>query len=130
MTARLQDAIPSTAPDGSEVRPLLSLSRGSMAHFSLPPGQTSRAVAHRTVDEIWYFLCGRGEIWRRKEDREEIVRAEAGACVAIPAGTEFQFRSFGPDPLEAIGVTMPPWPGDEEARPVRGIWPPALPQEK
>lgn len=129
-TARLQETIPSIAPDGSEVSPLLSLSRGSMAHFSLSPGQTSRAVAHRTVEEIWYFLCGRGEIWRRREGREEIVRAEAGVCIAIPTGTEFQFRSFGPDPLEAIGVTMPPWPGEQEAHPVLGIWPPALPQKK
>ncbi len=129
-TTRLQEAVPSVAPDGSEVRPLRSLPHGSMAHFSLPPGQTSRAVAHCAVEEIWFFLGGRGEIWRRQENREEIVQVEAGVCIAIPAGTEFQFRSFGPDPLEAIGVTMPPWPGDLEGHPVRGIWPPALPQGK
>src|SRR4051812_40767850 len=41
------------APDGSDVRPLLRLAGGSLAHFALAPGRVSRAVAHRTVEEIW-----------------------------------------------------------------------------
>ena len=41
-----------TAPDGSDVRILLGLQGGGMAHFELQPGQTSKAVAHRTVEEI------------------------------------------------------------------------------
>ena len=40
------------APDGSDVRVLLQLSRGSMAHFELGAGRVSRPVAHRSVDEI------------------------------------------------------------------------------
>ena len=54
------------APDGSDVRVLLSLGGGSMAHFELAPGRVSAAVVHRTVEEIWYVLAGRGEMWRRK----------------------------------------------------------------
>lgn len=104
-----------TAPDGSDVRILLRLSGGGMAHFELGPGRTSRAVRHRTVEEIWYFLSGRGEMWRRQEGEEAIVPVDAGTCLTIPVGTEFEFRSFGYEPLAAIGVTMPPWPGDEEA---------------
>ena len=45
-----------TAPDGSDVRLLLRGSRGSTAHFELGPGQTSKAVRHRTVEEVWYFV--------------------------------------------------------------------------
>jgi mannose-6-phosphate isomerase-like protein (cupin superfamily) len=52
------------APDGSDVRPLLQLSGGSLAHFELPPGRTSVAVVHRSVEEIWFFLGGHGEMWR------------------------------------------------------------------
>jgi len=37
------------ADDGSDVRILLGLDRGGMAHFTLPPGQISTAVIHRTV---------------------------------------------------------------------------------
>ncbi|MCW5752686.1 MAG: hypothetical protein KIT81_16245 [Alphaproteobacteria bacterium] len=55
------------APDGSEVRVLLSLAGGSMAHFTLRPEQVSQAVAHRSVEEIWYVLGGRAEMWRRHE---------------------------------------------------------------
>jgi mannose-6-phosphate isomerase-like protein (cupin superfamily) len=121
-TLRLPEGGIEIAPDGSEVRKLLSLSRGGMARFELAPGRTSRAVAHRTVDEIWLFVAGRGEMWRRQGEREEVVEVEAGVCVTIPCGTPFQFRSTGGDALVAIGVTMPPWPGDDEALPVLGKW--------
>ena len=53
-----------TAPDGSDVRILLGLAGGGMAHFELAPGATSRAVTHRTVEEIWFIVGGRGEMWR------------------------------------------------------------------
>jgi mannose-6-phosphate isomerase-like protein (cupin superfamily) len=112
------------APDGSAVRLLLAMERGSMAHFSLAPGQTSAAVVHRTVEELWYFVEGRGEMWLRSGERSEVVEVESGVCVSIPVGTEFQFRSLGEDPLAAVGVTMPPWPGEGEAVVVDGPWEP------
>ena len=94
-----------------------------MAHFELPPGDTSKAVTHRTVEEIWFFLSGRGEMWRMQHGQsEEIVPVESGVCLTIPLGTHFQFRSFGAEPLVALGVTMPPWPGEDEAILVRGKW--------
>ena len=54
------------APDGSEVRVLLQLARGGMAHFELGAHRVSRAVAHHSVDEIWYILRGHGQMWRRQ----------------------------------------------------------------
>jgi mannose-6-phosphate isomerase-like protein (cupin superfamily) len=114
------------APDGSDVRALLSLQGGGMAYFELPAGETSTAVTHKTVEEIWFFLSGRGEMWRRQESYEEVTIVEAGVCLTIPLGTHFQFRSFGPGPLAAVAVTMPPWPGEGEALIVRGKWEPTL----
>ena len=114
------------APDGSDVRILLDLDGGSMAHFELAPGETSIAVAHRTVEEIWYFLKGRGEMWRKQNNREEIVPVEPGVCLTIPLGTHFQFRSFGDELLSAIGITMPPWPEEDEAYEVMGRWTPTV----
>ena len=96
------------APDGSDVRVLLILSAGGLAHFQLAPGETSRATIHRTVEEIWYFLTGRGEMWREQEGRAEIVEVSPGFCLTIPLGTRFQFRSSGDEPLAAVGATMPP----------------------
>jgi len=111
-----------TAPDGSDVRILPTLAGGGMAHFELAPGKTSKAVRHRTVEEIWYILRGTGQMWRRQNDREEITDLSTGLCLTIPLGTEFQFRSTGDEPLSAVAVTMPPWPGEEEAVFVDGHW--------
>jgi mannose-6-phosphate isomerase-like protein (cupin superfamily) len=52
---------------------------------------------------------------------------ESGVCLTIPVGTHFQFRSFGYEPLAAIGVTMPPWPGAGESCEVHGRWTPTVP---
>ena len=123
-TKRLPAQRDAVAPDASDVRILLGLERGGMAHFELAPGRTSKAVAHRTVEEIWYFVGGRGEMWRRQGAREEVVALEPGVCLTIPLGTQFQFRSLGAEPLAALGVTMPPWPGEGEAYEVRGKWEP------
>lgn len=116
------------AADGSGVRILLRLQGGSLAHFELAAGQTSIAVAHRSVEEIWYFLAGQGEMWRRLGEHEAVVPVESGTCVTLPVGTHFQFRALGDEPLAAIGVTMPAWPGEGEAYPVRGKWTPTSPE--
>ena len=125
-TMRLPAQRDAVAPDGSDVRILLNLERGSLAHFELGAGQTSIAVAHRSVEEIWFFLNGCGEMWRKLKDHEEVVSVEANVCVTIPVGTHFQFRSSDHEPLAAIGVTMPPWPGQGEAYEVRGKWAPTV----
>jgi mannose-6-phosphate isomerase-like protein (cupin superfamily) len=122
-TMRLPNERDAAAPDGSDVRVLLQLGRGGMAHFELGSGRTSRAVAHRTVEEIWYILAGRGEMWRRRGDRQETVTLEPGTCLSIPVGTHFQFRATDAGPLAAVAVTMPPWPGQDEAYEVTGAWP-------
>jgi mannose-6-phosphate isomerase-like protein (cupin superfamily) len=114
------------APDGSDVRVLLQGAGGSMAHFELGPGATSTAVVHRTVEEIWFVLGGRGEMWRRRAREERTVALAAGDCLTIPVGTAFQFRALGDGPLSAIGVTMPPWPGEGEAVEAEGIWTPTV----
>ncbi|MBN1580349.1 MAG: cupin domain-containing protein [Anaerolineae bacterium] len=126
MTKRLPVKRDTIAPDGSDVRILLELERGGMAHFELAPGQTSVAEAHRTVEEIWYFVRGRGEMWRKLTDQEEVVPVDPGVCLTIPVGARFQFRSFGYEPLAALGVTMPPWPGEGESYFVEGKWEPTV----
>ena len=98
-----------------------------MARFELEPGRISLAVRHRTVEELWYVLGGRGEMWRRRGVSEVIEPLGAGVCILIPPRTSFQFRNVGSEPLIAVGVTMPPWPGADEAELVDGCpeWTPA-----
>lgn len=114
-----------TAPDGSNVRVLLGLRGGGLAQFELPAGKVSHAVVHTTVEEIWYVISGRGEMWRKQSGREEIIELSAGLSLTIPLDTHFQFRAFAENALVAVGVTMPPWPGDHEAKLVKGPWAPS-----
>jgi mannose-6-phosphate isomerase-like protein (cupin superfamily) len=126
-TKTLPEQPDATAPDGSEVRILLGVPCGGMAHFTLAPGETSVAVRHRTIDEVWFFLAGAGEMWRRGEDGEEVVvEVGPGVSIDIWRGTTFQFRSTGAEPLAAIGATMPPWPGEGEAVLASGPWEPTV----
>ena len=125
LTRRLPLAPDAVAPDGSQVRLLGQGGRGSMAHFRLAPGQVAAAVRHRTVEEVWYAVEGVGRMWRRFPDgAETVVDLEPGVSLVIPVGTAFQFRNDGDGPFAAVGVTMPPWPGDDEAEPADGPWPP------
>jgi mannose-6-phosphate isomerase-like protein (cupin superfamily) len=121
-TVQLPVACDVLAPDGSEIRILAGTERGSTAHGLLPPGGVSRAIRHRTVEEVWYVLSGQAEIWRRLGDDEQLISAPAGTSLTIPAGAAFQFRTLGDEPFQFIMLTMPPWPGEEEAEFVDGVW--------
>ena len=110
------------APDGTEIRVLAQLSNGGMAHGTLPAGCTSLAIKHRTVAELWFVLGGSAEIWRRLGDIESVDIVQPGQSLTIPKGTEFQFRTSGPEPFTFIMCTMPPWPGPDEALFIEGKW--------
>ena len=112
-----------TALDGMDVRILALGAKGSMAHFELAPGDTSKAMMHKTVEELWFITAGEGELWRKLGDTEEITDVHPGMSFSIPIGTHFQLHNLDDEePLEAIAVTMPPWPGEGEAVPVEGKW--------
>jgi mannose-6-phosphate isomerase-like protein (cupin superfamily) len=118
-------AIPDTpdtiAPDGSLIGLLAAGERGSMIHCTLPPEGVTRAVRHRSVEELWFVLAGSGVL----AVGDEQLTLRRGVTVAIPPATVFQFRA-GFAGLELVIVTMPPWPGGEEAEPATGPWPPIL----
>ena len=109
------------------MRLLLKRPGGSMAHFELPAGAVAHAVQHRTVEEIWYVLSGSGHLWHRDASVERIDDLAAGIAVTIPLGTAFQFRAAAGAPLLFLAITMPPWPGIDEAFPASGPWTPTVP---
>jgi len=94
-TKRIGVAPDVIATDGCEVRVLCSLPRGGMALFGLAAGAVAKAVAHRTVEEIWVVIRGRGRMWRKSGEREDITEIEAGVSISIPTGMHFQLRSDG-----------------------------------
>ncbi|MDE2819109.1 MAG: cupin domain-containing protein [Chloroflexota bacterium] len=120
----VSDDYDALAPDGSEIRLLHQLEGASVVHCTLPVGAVSIPVTHRTVEEIWYFLGGQGQVWRAQGDREEVLDARPGVSLTIPLGTHFQFRNTGDVPLEFVIATTPPWPGEDEAIVLEaGCWP-------
>ena len=109
------------APDGSEIYFRVGDAKcASLVEVVLRPGGVSRPVRHQTVEEIWYFLGGEGEVWRRRPDEAagQTVTVTEGANVVIPTSWSFQFRCTGSEPLRFLCFTTPPWPGDDEAVPV------------
>ncbi len=120
---RVSDSYDALAPDGSEIRLLHSLSGVSVVHCRLPVGAVTVPVRHRTVEEVWFFLAGAGQVWRKQGEREQVLDVAPGQSLTIPLGTDFQFRNTGDVPLEFIIATTPPWPGEDEAVPLdRGHW--------
>ena len=62
-------------------------------------------------------------------DRENVTTLDPGVSIDIPAGTAFQYRCIGPEPLRFLCISMPPWPGDTEATVIDGPWVPTAPDK-
>lgn len=122
-TRTMNKNVDAIAPDGSEIRFVAERTGGSVVHCTLPPGTSSKAIRHRTVEEIWLFLEGQGEVWRALDDQSECVSVGPNSVITIPLGAHFQFRNTGETPLRFVITTMPPWPGEEEAIEVADYWP-------
>ena len=99
------------APDGSEIRLLADerhgASKSSMVEVVLPAGQVSRPVYHRTVEETWHILEGRGRVWRCPPDVDAAIvpphDVSPGDTLVIPTGWLFQFAA-GSDGGAAVPV--------------------------
>jgi mannose-6-phosphate isomerase-like protein (cupin superfamily) len=116
------------SPAGADIRFLIDGETGNMIHATVPPGQVNRATVHATVSEFWYVLSGKGQIWRRDGIGEETAVLETGVSIDIPVGTAFQYRCGGVDPLQFLCISMPRWPGDQEATVIEGPWKPTAPE--
>ena len=118
-------AVDVIAPDGSQIRLLIDhrhrIRGASMVEVTLPAGQVSRPVYHRTVEEIWYILAGFGQVWRCPPDAAPAdvaaVPVQPGDALTIPTGWRFQFDAGAAADLRFLCITFPPWPGPEEAQP-------------
>jgi mannose-6-phosphate isomerase-like protein (cupin superfamily) len=110
------------AQDCSEIRVLSELEGGGLVRCTLPEGKTSHAVAHKTVEEIWFFLADRGQVCRKNDGYEQVIDVYPGVSLTIPLGTSFQFKNTGKEALCFIIVTIPRWPGGQEAREASGKW--------
>jgi mannose-6-phosphate isomerase-like protein (cupin superfamily) len=115
------------SPAGADIRFLMDGPTGGMIYSTVPPHQTNRPTVHATVSEFWFVLEGHGEIWRDDGVDSCVTELIPGTSIDIPVGTPFQYRNVSDQELKFICITMPPWPGDAEAKYVDGIWEPTVP---
>ena len=96
------------AGDGTKLRELLHPDkqavdlRYSLAHATLPPGQTS-ALHSLTTSEVYYILSGVGEM--HIDDENQFV--EAGDTVYIPPNAKQFIYNCGTEPLIFICIVDP-----------------------
>jgi mannose-6-phosphate isomerase-like protein (cupin superfamily) len=111
------------APDGSYIWKLPDVRHAGLCKCVLPAGHISSAKRHKTVDEIWHFVSGSGQLWRKRDGEKEIITdIESELSVTIPVGTHFQFKNIGDTDLVVLIVTSTIWPGEEEAESVPNYW--------
>ena len=72
-------------------------------------------MTHHHVEETLYALEGQCEVWRKTAGAEDTGHVSDGTSLTIPPHTAFQFRNMGVDALRIFIVTMPRWPGRQEA---------------
>ncbi|KKS05042.1 hypothetical protein A2W45_01650 [Candidatus Curtissbacteria bacterium RIFCSPHIGHO2_12_41_11] len=66
----------------------------------IPPKTTHVAHSHPTMDEIFYFTDGEGEI----KVNGEVEKVQPGDCIIVPAGENHQIRNLGKTELKFIGL--------------------------
>jgi mannose-6-phosphate isomerase-like protein (cupin superfamily) len=125
-TTILPDHPNAKSPAGADIRFLMNGETGNMIHSTVPPHQVNRATVHATVSEFWYILEGHGEIWRDNGVDSCITDLVPGTAIDIPVGTAFQYRNKSVVELKFICISMPPWPGDSEAKFIKGKWQPTI----
>lgn len=123
---KLPKEFDTTSPAGANVRLLAGNETGGMIHSTVPPFQTNRAVVHSTVNELWYVLEGHGEIWRKNGNESSITTLTPGVSIELRKSTKFQYRNVSNSDLKFVCITIPAWPGEEEATYIEGIWEPSL----
>ena len=126
------------APDGFDLRELSTGKNGSMWSATLPLNTRTKSVYHQTVEEIWYIRSGTGMLctmpskhWSNNKKSNtkntnynylkqfmDCVKLKPGITFRIPPQTIFQNKSDKNSELDVIAITMPPWPGMDEAVPV------------
>ena len=114
------------SPAGAEIRYLIEGEAGGMIHSTVPAGQVNRAAVHATVERVLGCLTGQGQLWRGDRTGEDDI-AEGRGFHRHPSRDRTPVSLRRTDPLLFLCITMPPWPGDQEATIIEGPWTPTAP---
>lgn len=103
----------SVSPDGgAEIRHILTSPGGDLTHAVCLAGSTSGTHHLPELDEGYFVLSGRGEIWRAVNGRDAVTALRPGRWVSMPAGMRFQYRANVGSSLVFLVVVLPSWHED------------------
>jgi mannose-6-phosphate isomerase-like protein (cupin superfamily) len=98
-------SIATVAEQSSDFRRVLWTGRhAQLVIMTIPPGGEIGLETHEDTDQILTFVSGAGEADVAGETQPVVP----GDLVAVPAGTEHNFRNTGVDPLVLYTVYGPP----------------------
>lgn len=115
LVQKLNDCDEFIAGDNTRLREMLHPDkqaialRYSLAHATLPVGQTSQSHSLKT-SEVYYILSGRGEM----HIEDEIQLVEPGDTVYIPPNARQFIRNCGSESLVFICIVDPAWRKEDE----------------
>ncbi|MEZ4364388.1 MAG: cupin domain-containing protein [Kofleriaceae bacterium] len=112
---------PAPSTEGRRAQALVAGALATMEHLELAAGAATAAVRHRTVEQLWHVLSGRGELWRALAGEPRVEPLGPGDSVCLSPGVPFQVRA-AEAPLRVVVTTAPGWPGAGEAVSVQGPW--------
>jgi mannose-6-phosphate isomerase-like protein (cupin superfamily) len=103
-----------TTLDGSEIRELAGRRGGparhqSLAEATLGAGGETIEHLHRTSEEIYYFVAGRGRMRLGTEESE----VSAGDCVVIAPGTRHKLWAAPDADLVLLCACSPPYSNED-----------------
>ena len=106
--ANLNDVVPSTTKDGSEIRELLAhrnsaLRNQSLAEARVAVGSATQDHYHPQCEEIYYLTHGVGKMRIENELRE----VRAGDAIAIPPGLKHKIWNTGQETLRLLCCCAP-----------------------
>jgi mannose-6-phosphate isomerase-like protein (cupin superfamily) len=98
-------SIATVAEQSSDFRRVLWTGRhAQLVIMTIPPGGEIGRETHEDTDQILTFVSGTGEADVAGQTQQVVP----GDLVAVPAGTEHNFRNTGVDPLVLSTVYSPP----------------------
>lgn len=104
----LNEVVPFTTKDGSEIRELLAhrnsaIRNQSLAEARLPVGGSTQEHFHPRAEEIYFITHGLGRIRIENQTRE----VTAGDAIAIPPGLKHKLWNTGPEALRLLCCCAP-----------------------
>jgi mannose-6-phosphate isomerase-like protein (cupin superfamily) len=114
MHVRHRDTSPRRAPDGSQLRELVSAGRGgslrqSLAEVTVPPGIETLLQKHLRSEKLCHVLSGQGFVTLD----DETLEIRPGDTLLIPPGAAHAFRNPHGVPLTMLCSFAPPYSGED-----------------